>query len=178
MLELLNRSNDQPLSIQKQLYHCVCMYILCIYYMYSEWFNTELNMPVSEFILSQTDRRPMYLQIMEHVKQKVMVGDWPPGHALPSIRELAASIRVSVITVKRAYLELEREGVIYTQQGRGSFISDNVDATARLQLAELEEHLNRAVLVARMIGMSDRELTDRLKDMLANPAPDKIKQER
>ena len=135
-------------------------------------------MPVSEFILSQTDRRPMYLQIMEHVKQKVMVGDWPPGHALPSIRELAASIRVSVITVKRAYLELEREGIIYTQQGRGSFISDSVDATARLQLAELEEHLNKAVSVARMIGMSDRELKGKLNGMLANPASDNTQERR
>ena len=75
----------------------------------------------------------MYLQIMEHVKQKVMVGDWPPGHALPSIRELAASIRVSVITVKRAYLDLESEGVIVTRHGKGSFVADSGRGSAALQ---------------------------------------------
>ena len=61
----------------------------------------------------------MYLQIMDQVRRRVAVGDWPPGQELPSIRALAASIQVSVITVKRAYLELEREGVIVTRQGRG-----------------------------------------------------------
>ncbi len=109
----------------------------------------------------------MYLQIMEQIKLKVMVGDWPPGYALPSIRELAASTRVSVITVKRAYLELEREGVIYTQQGRGSFVSDNADAATQLHLAQVEEHLGRAVAAARLAGLSDREVKEKLARLLA-----------
>ena len=75
----------------------------------------------STFVISQTDKRPIYLQIMEQIKQRVAVGDWIEGQDIPSIRQLAVDLQVSVITVKRAYLELEREGVIVTQQiGRAS----------------------------------------------------------
>ena len=66
----------------------------------------------------------MYLQIMEQIRRRIAVGDWQPGHELPSIRALAAAIQVSVITVKRAYLELERDGVIVTRQGKGSFVAE------------------------------------------------------
>ncbi len=69
----------------------------------------------------------MYLQIMEQIRHRVAVGDWQPGQEIPSIRAMAVDLRVSVITVKRAYLELEREGVIVSRQGRGSFIADKVD---------------------------------------------------
>ena len=79
----------------------------------------------SSFVISQTDKRPIYLQIMEQIKQRVAVGDWTEGQAIPSIRQLAVDLQVSVITVKRAYLELEREGVIVTQQGKGSQVASN-----------------------------------------------------
>ena len=69
----------------------------------------------------------MYLQIIEQIRHRVAIGDWKPGHELPSIRALAVETRVSVITVKRAYLELERDGVIVTRQGKGSFVAENVD---------------------------------------------------
>jgi transcriptional regulator, GntR family len=75
------------------------------------------------FALSQKDGRPMYLQIMEQIKQRVAQGDWAQGEKVPSIRELAVATSVSVITVKRAYQELEREGVLVTQQGIGSFVA-------------------------------------------------------
>ena len=77
----------------------------------------------SMLTLSQTDGRPMYLQIIEQVRRKVALGDWPPGMDMPSIRQLAADLSISVITVKRAYQELEGEGVIVTQPGRGSSIA-------------------------------------------------------
>ena len=78
----------------------------------------------SELLISQADRRPMYLQIMEQIRRRIAIGDWQPGHELPSIRALAAAVQVSVITVKRAYLELERDGVIVTRQGKGSFVAE------------------------------------------------------
>ena len=93
-----------------------------------------------EFVFSQTDSRPMYQQIMEQFVQRIAVGDWPPHTPLPSIRELAAETGVSVITVKRAYLELERAGVIVTQQGKGSRVSERLDVRS-LQRRELAEHL-------------------------------------
>ncbi|MEO7919172.1 MAG: GntR family transcriptional regulator, partial [Thermoanaerobaculia bacterium] len=64
-------------------------------------------MSPDDLVISKTDGRPMYLQIMEQIKARVAVGDWPAGAEIPSIRQLAVAIQVSVITVKRAYFELE-----------------------------------------------------------------------
>src|SRR4051794_22813880 len=104
----------------------------------------------------------MYLQIIEQIRRRIAVGDWPPGHELPSIRALAAAVQVSVITVKRAYLELEREGVIVTRQGKGSYVAEHADLGRRLRLAELDGHLAAAVGIGRALGMPDGEVTARL----------------
>lgn len=111
--------------------------------------------------ISQADRRPMYLQIMEQVKQRVASGDWAPGQEIPSIRSLAVDTRVSVITIKRAYLELEREGIIVTRQGRGTFVADNVDLSQNLQLQELDQRLQSAVRLARQLAVPEAELERR-----------------
>ncbi len=109
------------------------------------------------FILSQALGRPMYLQIMDQVQQRVAVGDWAAGTKLPSIRELAMDLNISVITVKRAYLELERNGVIVTQQGKGSWVSEQNDRS-RLQQDELARHLARAATLAAAMDLSAEEL--------------------
>jgi GntR family transcriptional regulator len=116
------------------------------------------------FTISQTDKRPMYLQIMEQIKQRIAVGDWAEGQAIPSIRQLAADLQVSVITVKRAYLELEREGVIVTQQGKGSQVAATQGLGMRLREQELEQHLEQATRIAAMLGMRPRELLHRLRE--------------
>ncbi|MBZ5577422.1 MAG: GntR family transcriptional regulator [Acidobacteriia bacterium] len=106
----------------------------------------------------------MYLQIMEQIKQRIAVGDWSEGQAIPSIRQLAVDLEVSVITVKRAYLELEREGVIVTQQGKGSHVASNGGLSARLREEELEQHLEQARRLAAMLGIRPKELEDRLRE--------------
>jgi GntR family transcriptional regulator len=116
----------------------------------------------SSFIISQSDRRPMYLQIMEQIKQKIAVGDWREGDPIPSIRQLAADLKVSVITVKRAYLELEREGVIVTQQGRGSSVAAGAGLGARLHEEELASLLDQAVRLGALMGIDAAELARRL----------------
>jgi GntR family transcriptional regulator len=116
------------------------------------------------FVISQYDKRPMYLQIMEQIKQRIVVGDWTEGQTIPSIRQLAVDLEVSVITVKRAYLELEREGVIVTQQGRGSQVAADAGLGARLREKELEQHLEKAARIAEMLGMRPRELEGRLRE--------------
>ena len=117
----------------------------------------------SGLTISQTDSRPMYLQILEQIRERIAAGDWTPGRELPSIRGLAAELRVSVITVKRAYLELESQGVIATRQGKGSFVAD-VDGLAReLKERELDEHLAAAAGVARALGLDDEALATRLR---------------
>lgn len=116
------------------------------------------------FLISQSDKRPMYLQIMEQIRQKVAVGDWSEGQQMPSIRQLAADLRVSVITVKRAYLELEREGVIITQQGKGSQVAANAGLAAKLREKELEQQLERVIRLAAELGIHPDQLEDRLRE--------------
>ena len=115
------------------------------------------------FVISQTDRRPMYLQIMEQIKQRIAVGDWAAGQAIPSIRQLAADIGVSVITVKRAYLELEREAVIVTRQGKGCFVASDSHVGARIREQELAQQLEQAVRSAAMMGLSPKNLEHRVR---------------
>lgn len=120
----------------------------------------------SQILLSQTDHRPMYLQIMEQIRHRVALGDWPAGQELPSIRAMAAALNISVITVKRAYLELEHEGLIVTRQGKGSFIADKPDMGESLRLQEVDQHLNSAITSAHLTGMTDEDLQARLSTLL------------
>jgi GntR family transcriptional regulator len=117
----------------------------------------------SAFLISQSDGRPMYLQIMEQVRQKVAVGEWNPGETIPSIRALAMELQVSVITVKRAYLELEREGVIVTQHGKGSIVALDPGLGPRLYREEFEEHLRQVVRLGILMGLSEDEIAERVR---------------
>lgn len=117
----------------------------------------------SDLAISQTDPRPMYLQIKEQIRHRIAVGDWSPGQEIPSIRTLAIGVRVSVITIKRAYLELEREGVIVTRQGKGSFVTEQVGIGQDLQGEELDGHLSAAAQIASQLGLSSEELSARLR---------------
>jgi GntR family transcriptional regulator len=116
------------------------------------------------FTISQSDKRPMYLQIMEQIKRRIAVGDWTEAQSIPSIRQLAVDLQVSVITVKRAYLELEREGIIVTQQGKGSHVASNPGLGARLREQELEQHLEQAARIAALLGIRPKELQSRLRE--------------
>jgi GntR family transcriptional regulator len=113
--------------------------------------------------LSQSDKRPMYLQIMEQIRQRIAVGDWQEGQPIPSIRQLAVDIAVSVITVKRAYQELEREGIIVTHQGKGSHVANVPGLGARLREEELQQHLENAKRLAAELGIRPKELERRLR---------------
>jgi GntR family transcriptional regulator len=106
----------------------------------------------------------MYLQIMDQIWRRIAVGDWKAGQPLPSIRQLAIDLQISVITVKRAYLELEREGVIATQQGKGSVVAAAPDVGTRIYEQELARHIEEAARLAALLGLSPRELQRRVRD--------------
>lgn len=118
--------------------------------------------------ISQTDARPMYLQIMEQIRARIAAGDWPAGRELPSIRALAAALNVSVITIKRAYLDLEKEGVILTRHGKGSFVAEVNGLAGELQVEKLDEHLSAAARLGQQLGLSSDELADRLRRAIRN----------
>lgn len=122
-----------------------------------------------ELFLSASDPRPMYQQIADQIIAKVMAGDWAPGQSLPSIRELAAGSHVSVITVRRAYEELERAGVIATRQGKGSVVAERSDLPTVLMHDELQRQLEALLAIATRLGLSRADL-HRFLDAAADAA--------
>jgi GntR family transcriptional regulator len=110
----------------------------------------------------------MYLQIVEQIRHRVAVGDWQPGQEIPSIRALAVDLRVSVITVKRAYLELEHAGVIVQRQGRGTFVAEDVGLGDSLKEQELDEHLTAAAEIGALLGLDADALAARLLEVQRN----------
>ena len=131
----------------------------------------------SSLIISQSDGRPMYLQIMEQIKQRVAVGEWAPGQEIPSIRQLAVDLRISVITVKRAYLELEREGVIVTQQGKGSVVASNPDLSIQLSDQELAKQIEQTAQLGTLLGQTPEELASRLHKAADRFSADRLAKE-
>ena len=116
-----------------------------------------------DIILSNTSGKPIYEQITDQVKEQIMAGALAAGDALPSMRLLAKELRISVITTKRAYEELEREGFITTVPGKGCFVAPQDPELAREDaLRRAEEHLSQAVDVAKTAGLTLAELTETL----------------
>lgn len=122
----------------------------------------------AELFLSTTDGTPMYRQIVDQITAKVMAGDWKAGQALPSIRELASASRVSVITVRRAYADLELAGIIVTRHGMGSFVKESSDLRTNLLRAEFTRHFDAMLSCAARLGISRNEI----RRLLAEKLPD------
>ncbi|MEG1002938.1 MAG: GntR family transcriptional regulator [Clostridium sp.] len=115
-------------------------------------------------IISNTSGVPIYEQISKEIKNEILNGSLIEGEALPSIRSLASELRVSVITTKRAYEELEREGYIYTVPGKGSYIArQNKEILKEEKLREIEERLLDAIEISNSIGLEFEELIEMLK---------------
>ena len=112
-----------------------------------------------DIIISNTGGQPIYEQICRQVKGAIATGKLKPGEALPSIRALARDLRISVITTKRAYEELERDGFICTVAGKGSFVAQqDVELARESSLREIELHLQSALELSRQIELPINEL--------------------
>ena len=120
-----------------------------------------------ELIIRNVNNQPIYDQIYSQIKAQIIAGRLRPGEALPSIRALAKDLKISVITTKRAYDELEAEGFIDTVAGKGCFVAEkNLDLIREQQLRELEDHLASAAALARRCGLSRPELEGMLGVLL------------
>ncbi len=116
-----------------------------------------------DIILSNSGGKPIYEQIRDQVKEQVMTGALSAGDALPSMRQLARDLRISVITTKRAYEELERDGFLENVPGKGCFIApQDRELLREAQLRRVEDHLSRAAAEARRGGISLPELQEML----------------
>ncbi len=112
-------------------------------------------------LISNSNDRPIYEQITSQMKQMIISGELEAGSLLPSMRMLAKELRISVITTKRAYEDLERDGFIYTVVGKGSFVAEkNMEFVREEQLRIVEEHLTKAVNGAKAGGISLDELQE------------------
>lgn len=117
-----------------------------------------------DIVISNNTGKPIYEQITTQVKAMIISGKLKAGDAIPSMRALAKSIHVSVITVQRAYEELQRDGFIETTVGRGSFVSaQNKEFYQEEQQRIAEEHLQ----IAAEIGRANRISLEKLKELLA-----------
>ena len=115
-------------------------------------------------IISSNIGKPIYEQITAQIKAMIMSGELKTGEALPSMRALAKSIRVSVITVQKAYEDLQRDGFIDTTVGRGSFVAmQNADFIQEEQQRRTEEFLQQAAEIGRTHGIPLKKLTEILK---------------
>lgn len=104
---------------------------------------------------------PLYEQITKQLKEQILQGKLEKGSILPSIRALAKELKVSIITVKRAYEELEQEGFVETMPGKGTYVSmDNRERLMEIRKSQIEERLEEAVSSAKNIGMSLEELME------------------
>ena len=107
---------------------------------------------------------PIYEQIYSQLKAQIISGALREDEALPSIRNLAKDLRVSVITTKRAYDELEREGFLYTVAGKGCFVAPkNTELLREENLKRIEAHLEEAARLAASCNLSANELTEMLR---------------
>ena len=117
--------------------------------------------------ISNANGEPIYQQIVSQFKAKIIAGELKEGDALPSMRLLAKELRISVITTKRAYEELEREGFIVSYTGKGSFVAaSNREFLREQKLKETESYLEKAVAAARAGGLSGEELLEMLRLIL------------
>ena len=119
-----------------------------------------------ELVISNASNLPIYEQIVEGIKRHIAAGELRTGDMLPSIRALAKDLRISVITTKRAYEELEREGFIYTVAGKGCFVAARSTEWIREDLLrQIEEHLQEIARLAAAAGVSGEELGQMLRTL-------------
>lgn len=126
-----------------------------------------------EIIISNSVNKPIYEQICTQIKNQIISGALPEDEALPSIRSLAKDLRISVITTKRAYDELEQEGFIYTIAGKGCFVAKrNTEMIREENLKKIEGLLEEVRMLARSCGISGDELADMLRLLTEENAED------
>ncbi|MDQ0176362.1 GntR family transcriptional regulator [Bacillus chungangensis] len=114
-------------------------------------------------IISNTSKDPIYQQIITQIKEMVFKGELKEGDALPSIRQLAKDLQISVITTKRAYEELEKEGFIISVVGKGSFIAgQNKELLKERRLKIMEEKMIEIIEESKLLNISIDELSDML----------------
>jgi len=120
-----------------------------------------------QFVVSGQSTLPIYEQIIGQVKTAIVAGNVKPGDMLPSIRALAKDLQISVITTKRAYEELEKEGLIYSVSGKGFYVCEqNTDLLREKKLAMAERHMLDCIKECREAGMERDDIMEMVEVLL------------
>ena len=120
-------------------------------------------------VLSPSSPDPMYKQVTDQIKNAIATGDLRSNDKLPSIRELAEALKISAITIKRAYLDLENEGYIFTRAGMGSFVSEvDIKSLRNAKLAEFLTELTRMVRTGAKYGIVADDLVQLIREIEEN----------
>ena len=118
---------------------------------------------IMDIIISNSNSIPLYEQVKEQIKNKIISNELKAGEILPSIRSLAKDLRISVITTKNAYEELEREGYVETIQGKGTYVANkNTELIKEEQLQKIENLIETVVSIARISDISKKEIQEML----------------
>ena len=118
-------------------------------------------------LISNSSPEPIYEQIKDEIKRQIVMEELKDGEALPSIRKLALDLQISVITTKRAYDDLEKEGLIASVGGKGTFVAaKNKNLLREKKLKLIESKLGEAVEAAKMLGVKDKEIAKLLSVLL------------
>lgn len=112
------------------------------------------------------EKMPIYIQIMDMIKRDIVTKKLNGGDKLPSVREMAESLKVNPNTVQRAYQELERENVTYTQRGMGTFITENTEKLASLKREMAKEIVESFVTGMRSLGFNSNEILEIIEEYL------------
>ena len=114
-----------------------------------------------DIIISNSSDKPIFEQIKQAIKKAIVSNELKENDMLPSIRNLAQDLRISVMTVKRAYDELEEEGFIKTLHGKGSLVaSKNIELLKEEQMKEIEEYIDKIILISKTCNISKKEILD------------------
>ncbi|TQR46303.1 GntR family transcriptional regulator [Paenibacillus popilliae] len=117
-----------------------------------------------KIIISNASNDPIYMQILNQIRQSILSGELRAGDSLPSIRQLAKDLQVSVITTKRVYEELEKEKLIDSVVGKGSFVSGaNKDFIREQRMKQLEEKMIEIIRESKELSMSQQDVIDHMK---------------
>ncbi len=137
--------------------------IICVYRLYIHLDTEVYNLDI---LISNNSPVKLYEQIENAIKNEILNGNLKSGEMLPSIRMLAKELKVSIITTKRAYEELEKEGFIETVIGKGTFVScTNSERLKEAAMAEMEGRLEEVIVCAKSLGLSLDECIEILKDL-------------
>ncbi len=117
-----------------------------------------------KIIIKNSSNEPIYAQIYSQIKSSIISGELNSGELLPSIRNLAKELRISVITTKRAYEELERDGYIYSVAGKGSYVAEkNTEIIREANLKEIEDYMRKILDLSRACSLSTEDIIEMFK---------------